>query len=51
MKRLFEVNGTFFDKKSDAKNVRGAPTKPADGKKPPVYAHPIKKGPDHWRSQ
>lgn len=46
MKRLFEVNGQFFDQKSDAKAARGdkIPNKEGNGFH---YAHPVSKGPDH----
>lgn len=58
MKRLFEMNGTFFSSKGEAKIARGDPTKkavPRDptvlGSKavPPEYAHEIHLGPDHWK--
>jgi hypothetical protein len=46
MKRLFEVNGEFFDNKQSAKAARGdkIPDKEGDGFH---YAHSISKGPDH----
>lgn len=48
MKRIFEVNGLFFEKKEDAKVARGIPTKAAEGKTPAQYDCTIHKGPDHW---
>lgn len=56
MKRLFEVNGEYFDQKEDAKKARGERTfegTKADpnvfGSKnePPRYKYQVKKGPDH----
>lgn len=56
MKRLFEVNGVYFDQKEEAKKARGEPIKQgteADptvvGSKaiPPTYKYPVRKGPDH----
>ncbi len=46
MKRLFEVNGQFFENKQDAKKARGdkIPDKEGDGFH---YAHTVAKGPDH----
>ena len=46
MKRLFEVNGAFFESKSEAKVARGdkIPNKEGEGFH---YAHPVSKGPDH----
>ena len=46
MKRLFEVNGQFFDQKSEAKVARGdkIPNKEGGGFH---YAHSVSKGPDH----
>lgn len=58
MKRLFQVNGSFFESKQAAKAARGpatTPAKPADpavyGSKasPAVYPHVIRVGPDHWK--
>ena len=46
MKRIFEVNGEFFDNKMAAKAARGdkIPNKDGDGFH---YAHTVSKGPDH----
>lgn len=58
MKRLYQVNGTYFADKKAAKAARGEPTekaKPADpnvfGSKniPPKYKHEVHLGPDHWK--
>lgn len=57
MKRLFSVNGEFFDTKKAAKAARGEPIKPArteevNGRKvalPPEYKFEIQYGPDHWK--
>jgi hypothetical protein len=58
MKRLFQVNGSFFESKQEAKVARGpvtTPAKPAEagvfGSKPTPakYAHVISYGPDHWK--
>ena len=46
MKRLFEVNGFFFDNKPDAKVARGDKIPNAEGGGF-HYSHPISKGPDH----
>jgi hypothetical protein len=46
MKRLFEVNGSFFESKSEAKVARGSKIANKDGEGF-HYAHPISKGPDH----
>jgi len=47
MKRLFEVDGEFFDCKKDAKDHRGEKIgENKDGS--PVYKHEIHRGPDHW---
>jgi hypothetical protein len=45
MKRLFEVNGSFFDNKEDAKAVRDETNLHAGKGK---QCH-VKLGPDHWR--
>ena len=65
MKRLFEVNGEFFDLKDNAKKARGEPTAkgglesvdPGKTAKllPPKYKFQIHLGPDHvgyhgWRA-
>lgn len=55
MKRLFEVNGEFFDNKMDAKTARGEPTTPETVEKvngrdvfrPARYKYEVKRGPDH----
>jgi hypothetical protein len=46
MKRIFEVNGSFFDNKADAKVARGDKIANKDGEGF-HYAHPVSKGPDH----
>lgn len=46
MKRLFEVNGTFFDSKVEAKAARGDKISNKDGEGF-HYAHSVSKGPDH----
>jgi hypothetical protein len=48
MKRLFEVNGQFFDKKQDAKEARGE-RRNKDEQAAPLYMYVIHKGPDHWK--
>lgn len=48
MKRLFEVNGQYFEKKDDARAERGPLIKGKDDQ-PDHYRWPISKGPDHWR--
>ena len=58
MKRLFQVNGSFFESKQEAKAARGTATTPAKGAEtgvfgskstPAKYAHVISYGPDHWK--
>lgn len=46
MKRIFEVNGVYFDNKAAAKAARGdkIPNKEGEGFH---YAHTVSKGPDH----
>jgi hypothetical protein len=46
MKRLFEVNGQYFESKSEAKVARGdkIPNKEGGGFH---YTHAVSKGPDH----
>jgi hypothetical protein len=60
MKRLYEVNGEFFDLKDKAKVARGPKIKEgtkADpnvfGSKsmPPTYKFQVKRGPDHRHYQ
>lgn len=60
MKRLFEVNGEYFDLKDKAKVARGPKIKegtkadPAvfDSKStPPTYKYQVKLGPDHRHFQ
>lgn len=46
MKRLFEVNGEFFDSKVAAKASRGDKIADKEGSGF-HYAHIVKKGPDH----
>jgi hypothetical protein len=41
MKRLFEVNGQFFESKKEAKANRGPKNEAGN------YTHPVRKGPDH----
>lgn len=48
MKRLFEVNKEFFATKAAAKEARG---EKINKEGPPVYAHVIKRGPDHWKNK
>ena len=47
MKRLFEVNGAFFDNKKDAKEARGERVN-KDEQAAPLYKHEIHRGPDHY---
>ena len=58
MKRLFEVNGEFFDNKVAAKVARGPVTTPGTTADPLVfstwcaplkYKYTVKPGPDHFR--
>ena len=46
MKRLFEVNGQFFDSKVAAKAARGDKIADKEGSGF-HYAHVVSKGPDH----
>ena len=46
MKRIFEVNGQFFDQKVAAKAARGDKIANKDGSGF-HYAHSVSKGPDH----
>jgi len=48
MKRLFEVDGKFFDKKKDAKEARGERLNKDEQNQAPLYKHEIHRGPDHW---
>lgn len=50
MKRLFEVNGAFFDNKKDAKEARGDLVSLGNdnGSIVPQYKHVIHRGPDHY---
>lgn len=58
MKRLFQVNGSFFESKKEAKGARGAVVRPATQADPNVfgskstpaeYEHAVSYGPDHWK--
>ena len=46
MKRLFEVDGVYFDNKKAAKVARGDFIEAVPGK-PGHYRHTVSKGPDH----
>ena len=46
MKRLFEVDGVYFDNKMTAKAARGDLI-PAEPGKPAHFKHTVSKGPDH----
>lgn len=51
MKRIFEVNGKFFNSKKDAKVERGERVDGGGKDVAPTYASTISNGPDHWKSQ
>lgn len=58
MKRLFQVNGSFFESKQEAKAARGPAKTPAKGAEagvfgskatPAKFEYVISYGPDHWK--
>ena len=46
MKRIFEVNGSYFETKMEAKKARGEKLADKEGSGF-HYAHVVSKGPDH----
>lgn len=51
MKRIFEVNGQFFETKGEAKTARGERLDGGSKGDAPTYANTVSYGPDHWKSQ